>query len=83
MFITLSGKVGYSDSAIQRIGPIMVLVCGAWLISIVGPKTIFILLGIPTALSILIALKLPKLNPLVSRSKWGVKNDHVYVKNAN
>ena len=61
-------RVGIGQ-AIQRIGPIMALVCGAWLISIVGPKTIFILLGIPTALSILIALKLPKLDPLVSRSK--------------
>ena len=30
-------RVGIGQ-AIQRIGPIMALVCGAWLISIVGPK---------------------------------------------
>ena len=78
VLITLSYATEYKNrvgtrvgigQAIQRIGPIIALVCGAWLISIVGPKTIFILLGIPTALSILIALNLPKLDPRVSHSK--------------
>lgn len=52
-------RVGVGQ-AIQRIGPIFALFGGAWLVGIVGPKVVFFILAIPTALSILVALSLPK-----------------------
>lgn len=52
-------RVGVNQ-AIQRLGPIMALFGGAWLVGQVGPNAAFAVLAIPTALSILIALTLPK-----------------------
>lgn len=46
--------------AIQRLGPILALFGGAWLVGMVGPNTAFMILAVPTALSILVALSLPK-----------------------
>jgi len=46
--------------AIQRIGPILALLFGAWLVGQVGPNKVFVLLAIPTALAIPIAMSLPK-----------------------
>jgi len=54
-------RVGVGQ-AIQRVGPILALLCGAWLVGQVGPKTVFIILAIPTALAIPVALALPKIN---------------------
>jgi len=52
-------RVGIGQ-AIQRIGPILALLLGAWLVSRVGPNMVFVLLAIPTAFAIPIALSLPK-----------------------
>lgn len=52
-------RVGVGQ-AIQRIGPILALFGGAWLVGVMAPSTVFIVLAFPTALSILIALSLPK-----------------------
>lgn len=52
-------RVGFGQ-AIQRIGPIVALVGGAWLVGVVGPNKAFAILAIPTALSLLIAFSLPK-----------------------
>ncbi len=52
-------RVGVGQ-AIQRIGPILALFGGAWLVGRVGPNEAFAVLAIPTALAILIALSLPK-----------------------
>lgn len=52
-------RVGVGQ-AIQRVGPILTLLGGAWLVGVVGPNTAFVVLAVPTALSILIALTLPK-----------------------
>ena len=46
--------------AVQRLGPIAALIIGAWLVGLVGPNTAFLILAIPTALAIPIALTLPK-----------------------
>lgn len=46
--------------AIQRVGPILALFIGAWLVGQVGPNNTFLILAIPTALAIPIALTLPK-----------------------
>lgn len=46
--------------AIQRVGPIFALLGGAWLVGIVGPNTAFVILAVPTALSILMAFSLPE-----------------------
>ncbi|OED35128.1 hypothetical protein AB833_31300 [Chromatiales bacterium (ex Bugula neritina AB1)] len=51
-------RVGVGQ-AIQRIGPILALLCGAWLVGQVGPTTVFLILAVPTALAIPIALALP------------------------
>jgi DHA1 family inner membrane transport protein len=52
-------RVGVGQ-AIQRIGPILALFGGAWLVGVIGPNKAFVVLALPTALSILIALTLPK-----------------------
>ncbi|GAW36565.1 major Facilitator Superfamily protein [Roseovarius sp. A-2] len=52
-------RVGIGQ-AIQRLGPILALLGGAWLIGVFGPNMTFALLAIPTALSLLIAFSLPK-----------------------
>lgn len=52
-------RVGIGQ-AIQRIGPILALFGGAWLVGVVGPNQAFLVLAVPTALAILIALRLPK-----------------------
>ena len=52
-------RVGTSQ-AIQRLGPILSLLLGTWLVTQVGPSKVFILLAIPTSLGIIIGLYLPK-----------------------
>ena len=52
-------RVGVSQ-AIQRTGPVFALFSGAWLVSYVGPNTVFLILAIPTALAIPLALTLPR-----------------------
>ena len=52
-------RIGTSQ-AIQRIGPIISLISGTWLVSIVSPNNVFLILTLPTGISILIALILPK-----------------------
>lgn len=46
--------------AIQRTGPILALFIGAWMVGQVGPNNAFLILAIPTALAIPIALTLPR-----------------------
>ncbi len=55
----VGARVGIGQ-AIQRIGPILALLGGAWLVGKVGPQTAFVILAIPTALSIVIAFILPE-----------------------
>lgn len=52
--------------AIQRLGPILALLGGTWLIGSVGPKAVFVVLAVPTALSIAIAFTLPEHQPTQS-----------------
>lgn len=52
-------RVG-TGQAIQRIGPILALLVGAWLVARVGPNNVFLILSIATLLAIPIALTLPK-----------------------
>lgn len=52
-------RVGVGQ-AIQRLGPILALFGGAWLVGHVGPNNAFLILAIPTAFAILVALTLPK-----------------------
>lgn len=49
--------------AIERLGPILALFGGAWLVGEVGPNDAFAILAVPTALAIGIALTLPNSNP--------------------
>lgn len=56
---TVGARVGVGR-AIQRLGPILALLGGAWLVGFIGPQAVFLFLAAPTALSILIALTLPK-----------------------
>ena len=51
-------RVGIGQ-AIQRLGPILALFTGAWLVVHYGPKITFLLLAVPTALSLIIAFNLP------------------------
>ena len=55
----VGARVGVGQ-AIQRIGPIVALLGGAWLVGAVGPNTAFAILALPTAVSILVAFTLPK-----------------------
>lgn len=52
-------RVGVGQ-AIQRIGPIFALFCGAWLVGQVGPNYVFLILALPTAIAIPIAFSLPR-----------------------
>lgn len=54
----VGARVGVGQ-AIQRVGPILALFAGAWLVGRIGPNMTFVLLAIPTALSLLIAYRLP------------------------
>lgn len=79
VLITLSYALEYRErvgtrvgvgQAIQRLGPILALFGGAWLVGQVGPNNAFLILAIPTAFAILVAFTLPKSNTLeVKRSK--------------
>ena len=60
-------KVGVAQ-AIQRLGPILALLGGGWLVGVLGPNSTFALLAIPTALSILIAYSLPRLEASVTNA---------------
>jgi len=60
-------KVGVAQ-AIQRLGPILALLGGGWLVGVLGPNYTFALLAIPTALSILIAYSLPRLEASVTNA---------------
>ena len=69
VLVTLSYAVEYRaqvgtrvgvGQAIQRLGPVLALFGGAWLVGIVGPNQAFALLAIPTALSLLVAYTLPR-----------------------
>lgn len=46
--------------AIQRLGPIAALLIGAWFVGLYGPNTAFLILAVPTALAIPIAMTLPE-----------------------
>ena len=52
-------RVGVSK-AIQRIGPILALFGGAWLVGHVGPNMVFVVLAAATGFAILIGLSLPQ-----------------------
>jgi len=51
-------RVGVSQS-VQSIGPLMVLFAGTWLVSIIGPREVFVWLGLLTLAALPIALSLP------------------------
>ncbi|SMP34822.1 MFS transporter [Shimia sagamensis] len=62
-------RVGVGQ-AIQRVGPILALFGGAWLVGQTGPQMAFAVLAIPTALGILIALRLPRaISPTKGRNR--------------
>ena len=52
-------RIGTSQ-AIQRIGPIISFLLGTWVVSVLGPNNVFLILALPTGVSILIALTLPR-----------------------
>lgn len=61
--ITFRARVGTRvgvGQAIQRVGPILALLGGAWLVGAVGPQSAFLILAVPTALSVCVALSLPR-----------------------
>lgn len=69
LLVTLAYAVEYRSQvgvrvgvgrAIQRVGPIVSLFIGAWLVGFVGPTTAFLILAVPTALAIPVALTLPQ-----------------------
>ena len=54
----VGSRLGWSRT-IQHVGPIMALIAGAWLTSILGPRTVFVWLALVTATAIPLALSLP------------------------
>jgi MFS family permease len=52
-------RVGVGQ-AIQRMGPVFALLCGAWLVGQVGPTTVFLIMAVPTAMAIALAFTLPR-----------------------
>lgn len=60
-------RVGVGQ-AIQRLGPILALLLGTWLVSRMGPQGVFVALAVPTALAVFIALSLPKVDVTAKRS---------------
>jgi DHA1 family inner membrane transport protein len=59
-------RVGVSR-AIQRLGPIVALLSGTWMVGWLGPNAVFVVLAVPTALSIAVAFTLPDLQPAPSQ----------------
>ena len=69
LLVTLAYAVEYRSQvgvrvgvgrAIQRVGPVVALFIGAWLVGLVGPTATFLILAVPTALAIPVALTLPE-----------------------
>ena len=54
----VGSRLGWSR-AIQRVGPVLALVAGAWLTGVLGPRTVFVWLALLTATAIPLALSLP------------------------
>jgi MFS family permease len=78
ILVTLVYSVGYRPQvgvrvgvsrAIQRVGPILALFIGAWLVGLVGPNNTFLILAVPTALAIPIAMTLPRQHTSEERDK--------------
>jgi len=58
--------------AIHQLGPVASLSVGAWLVSIVGPRDVFLLLGSVSLIAIPLAIRLPKptTQPVRKPTKW-------------
>ncbi len=56
---SIGSRIGWSRS-VQRIGPILALVAGAWLTDALGPRTVFVVLALVSVLGIPLALRLPR-----------------------
>lgn len=65
-------RVGVGQ-AIQRLGPILALLCGAWLVGQVGPRAVFLWLAVPTALAVILAFTLPADAPVAAKRGPPVK----------
>lgn len=69
--VSQTGRQGRSmglSKAIMSLGPVLSLSVGAWLVTIVGPRDIFALLAVFTAMAIPLAFLLPALEAPASRS---------------
>ena len=52
------GRIGWSR-AIQRVGPVLALLAGSWLTATLGPRQVFVVLAVLTALAVPVAASLP------------------------
>lgn len=52
-------RIGWSR-AVQRLGPILALVAGAWLTGALGPRNVFVVLAVVSALALPLAFGLPR-----------------------
>lgn len=64
-------RVGVSRS-IQQVGPALTLSVGAWLAGVVGPRDVFLILGVISLAAIPLALALPKeaSRPVRKQTQW-------------
>src|SRR5436305_6739066 len=66
------------NRAVSTLGPVLALGFGGWLVTLVGPRSVFVIYGLAGLVSIPLALSLPRLRqtvgdaPAAAKGRWSI-----------
>jgi MFS family permease len=66
------------NRAVSTLGPVLALGLGGWLVTLVGPRSVFVIYGLAGLVSIPLALSLPRLRqtvgdaPAAAKGRWSI-----------